>query len=197
MMKLPLNFKTNKQQTLIMTVLLGVLIVIVYFNFILIPQVKRVITVIVKTDKIRADVKNAKADIAKTDELKANMDAFKDKVESYEKMLPAEQEIPSLLENLSAMAKSSDVKILGITPAVQSEEKAKDKKAAKDTIYQETPILISARSGYHEVGKFLADLENSDRFMKVADIEIRANKSSPKRHDVELLVLTYVLLKGK
>ena len=43
----------------------------------------------------------------------------------------------------------------------------------------------------------MAKLEDADRFMKVADIDIKANKATPKKHDVELLVLTYVLAKAK
>ena len=106
-------------------------------------------------------------------------------------MLPAEQEIPKLLEDLSDMAKRANVKILGITPMASKQE------AQPAEIYQEIPILINAKSGYHELGKFLSDLENAGRFMKVADIKIKENKVSPKKHDVELLVLTYKLLRNK
>ena len=106
-------------------------------------------------------------------------------------MLPVEQEVPKLLEMLSTMARSSNVKIVGITPLASKQEESPEK------IYQEIPILISAKSGYHELGRFLSDLESSDRFMKVSDIDIKENKSNVKRHDVELLVVTYVLLEGK
>jgi hypothetical protein len=54
--------------------------------------------------------------------------------------------------------------------------------------------MISARAGYHELGKFMSTLENSGRFMKCADMRMKANTSNPKKHDVELLVLTYVCL---
>ena len=50
---------------------------------------------------------------------------------------------------------------------------------------------------YPSLRKFLSSMENSDRFMKVADIQIKSNAQSPKKHDVEILVLTYVLLRGK
>ena len=90
------------------------------------------------------------------------------------------------------MAKSANTKIVGIMPVTGKEEKAE-----KNQIYKEIPILISAKSGYHELGRFLNSLENSDRFMKVGDMHIRANPATPKKHDVELLVLTYILLKGR
>ena len=130
--------------------------------------------------------------ISSIDGLKKQVAQYQDKIQRYEGMLPAEQEIPKLLEDLSQMAKESNVKIVGLTP-LQSKQGSQ----GPDEIYQEIPIRISARSGYHELGKFLSNLENSDRFMKVADIKIKENKATPKKHDVELLVLTYVLLWNK
>jgi Tfp pilus assembly protein PilO len=96
------------------------------------------------------------------------------------------------LENLSEMAKDSNIKIVGIVPAISYFKD--DKSANKSQIYREIPILITAKSGYHELGHFLNNLENADRFMKVADIDIKSNKTSPKKHDVELMVCTYILL---
>ena len=110
-------------------------------------------------------------------------------MERYEKTLPAEQEIPSLLETLSRMAKSSNIKISALTPVSGS-----GKGGETTHTYREIPILISAKSGYHELGQFLSAMENSDRFMKVVDIDIRANNTTPRKHDVELLICTYILL---
>lgn len=193
MIKIPFDVTKNKTQMMVFALLVVVIIAVLFINFLLIPQVARLTDVFSKMGKMRSDLKSATDDIAKIEKFHKDIDSYKGKVERYEKMLPAEQEIPTLLENLSEMAKSSNIKILGITPAVQN----MDQKAQKNGIYQEIPILISAKSGYHELGLFLSNLENSDRFMKVVDIEIKANKTSPKKHDIELIVLTYILLKGK
>ena len=90
------------------------------------------------------------------------------------------------------MYKRQDIKIVGIVPAMSYLKD--DKSVKKSQIYREIPILITAKSGYHELGSFLNNLENADRFMKVVDIDIKANKTSPKKHDVELMVCTYILL---
>ncbi len=190
---LKIDFKKNQKQIMIFLVLMAVLLVIVYFNFILTPQVTRVVHVVIEMSRQGADLKNAKRDILNVPKFKHAILSYKEKVDSYERMLPAEQEIPTLLENLSAMAKSSGVKIDSIMPVAKKEEKAQN--AAQ--VYQEIPIRITAKSGYHELGAFVANLENAERFMKVVDISIRSNKQSPKRHDVEILVLTYILTKGK
>ncbi len=192
MKKILAGLKMNEQQTAILIILVTLIVLIAYINFALRPQVTGIARVFVDSGKMRADLKNAETLIGKMGEMKASIEAYEKKVGRYEKTLPTEQGLPGLLENLSEMAKSSNMKIVGIVPAVGASGGAQRTQA-----YQETPIMITARSGYHELGRFLSRLENCDRFMKVADISILSNRASPKRHDVELLVLTYVLLGGK
>jgi Tfp pilus assembly protein PilO len=187
-----IDIKDKKTQIMILAGLLAVLGVVIYLSFILKPQVFRVMEAVSGAGSISADLREAEKNIADIPVFKKSMEANEEKVGRYEKMLPAEQEIPSILENLSSIAKSSNIKIVGIIPV-----DVKDDKSKNPQVYQEIPILINAKSGYHELGKFLSSIENSDRFMKVADIQIRANAQSPKKHDVEILVLTYILLRGK
>ncbi len=187
-----IDLKDKKTQIMVLAGLLSILAVIIYVSFILLPQIERVFEAVGQASKAGADLKVAQDNIANTPKYKANLDVYEEKVDRYEKMLPAKQEIPALLESLSSMAKSSDVKIVGIMPVIGKEDKAK-----KGQIYKEIPILINAKSGYHELGKFLSGMENADRFMKVSDIQIKANIQSPRKHDVEILVLTYILLGTK
>ena len=191
MAKFAIDFKNTKQMV-IMAGALGIGACYLYLSFLLLPQIRGVAKAYDKSTKIRADLAVSQRESSEVAGLKAQVARYQDKIESYEKMLPVEQEIPKLLGDLSNKAKAANVKIVGITP-LQSKQEA----SSAIEIYQEIPILINARSGYHELGKFLSDLENSDRFMKVADINIKENRATPKRHDIELLILTYVLLENK
>ncbi len=191
MIKLPINFKNTKQIMAIAAVIaLGAFYL--YVNFLLLPQIRGLAKVYNEVRKIRSEIKVSERDISGVDNLKKQVAQYHSKIESYERMLPIEQEVPKLLEELSDMAKSSNVKIIGIT-SVQSKQEVD----AQTQIYREIPILINAGSGYHELGKFLSRLESANRFMKVADIKIKESNMALKRHDVELLVLTYVLLESK
>lgn len=195
MLKLPPDIKDIKKEDLQIIIFLSLvclIIIVLYFNFIFAPQMVRVGGVIMKMGKAKADLKAAESNVAKIPELEKNVGFYREKIDKYEKMLPSEKDIPELLEDLSGIAKSSNVKIIGITPVIAKEDKPK-----KGQIYKEVPIQISASSSYHELGIFLSKLENSDRFMKVADIEIKESTVSAARHDVELMVMTYVLLNGK
>ena len=189
MAKFAIDIKNTKQMAAIAGAI-GLGMVYLYLNFLLLPQIRGTAKIYDKAKKISADLAVSEREASEVAGLKAQVARYHDKIETYEKMLPVEQEIPRLLGNLSTMAKNANVKIVGITPLQSKQEGAAE-------IYQEIPILINARSGYHELGKFLSDLENSDRFMKVADINIKENKTTPKKHDVELMVLTYVLLENR
>lgn len=190
MAKIAIDWKKYSKQVTIAAIVVGIVVLLLYVNLLLKPQVMKLFDNAVNITKMTVDVRNAEADIDKVGKYRRDIELYKDKITRYEKMLPAEQEIPSFLENLARMARSSNVKIIAITPVVKKEEAEQP-----NQIYQEIPILINAKSGYHELGRFLASLEGSDRFMKVVDINIRTNNSTPKKHDVELLVLTYILLK--
>lgn len=190
--KLFAESEKTKKQMMLLVGLASLVIVVLYVNFICIPQFMDFFATLQKGSALKTELSQTEDAVSKITTLRSDLDKYRNKVSDCEKMLPAQQEIPSLLEDLSAMAKSSNVKIVGITPMLPKEDKTQ-----KDRIYQEIPIVINAKSGYHELGRFIHNLENSDRFMKVADIEIKANRTTPKKHDVELLVLTYVLLAYK
>lgn len=183
-----IDFKDAKTQKYILFGVLGTLLFVVYIYFIFLPQLTKDVVVTGKALTLSKDLKEGKNLIGQTDTFKKKVDEYKDKIELYEQKLPAQQEIPSLLENLSKMARNANISIIGITPVVLKSQKEK-----KGLVYKEIPILITAKSGYHELGRFLSHLESGDRFMKVVDISIKANSTTPKKHDVELMVYTYVL----
>ena len=133
----------------------------------------------------------AKQEIQKKATYERKVLEYKEKIEHYEKRLLTREKMPSLLEAVSDMAIDSGIRIVAITPVMLF----KTPVAGEEQPYREIPIWISARSGYHQLGSFINSLENAHYFMKVADIQIRSNKRTPARHDVELLIVTYVLSK--
>lgn len=187
-----IDLKDPKTRTFLLIALAALITAALYLHFVFVPQAIRVFKLTAGAGKMKKEIRSARTLIKDFEKLKSNLEERKQKIESYEKKLPAEQEIPALLENLSDMARDSDVKIEGIAP-VASHFKD-DKSAKKSSIYREIPILITAKSGYHELGHFLNKLENADRFMKVIDMDIKADKANLKKHEVQLMVCTYTLL---
>ena len=185
-----IDFKDPGTQKNILIILVGINTLLIYMYFVFFPQVVNDINLTRNIIRTRGNLIAARSLIAEKGKLKDKAEEYDKKIELYEKKLPAQQEIPALLENLSKMAKNANITIIGITPAAS--KTAKEKKN-QNQVYKEIPILIKAKSGYHELGRFLNNLENADRFMKVTDISIKANAALPKKHDVQLMVYTYAL----
>jgi type IV pilus assembly protein PilO len=185
------NLKKNPKHMIIVISAGSVFAFLIYFNFLLKPQIVSISEIRGKLDKASADLKAAKSDIARIGSMRNTVEAYNKKLDKYEKTLPTEEGIPDLLEGLSEMAKNANMRIAGIVPIEKKEAKSENR------VYKEIPIMITAKAGYHGLGRFLSSLENSDRFMKVVDMQVKADPASPKKHDVELLVVTYVLLEGR
>jgi type IV pilus assembly protein PilO len=107
-----------------------------------------------------------------------------------EKKFPKDEEIPALLENISATAAKSGVDIIAIRPI-----KAEFKEEAQrpPDLFHAIAIEIVAKGGYHQLGQFINRLETSARFMEVKDIDINRDPANPRRHDLKLLIATYIL----
>jgi type IV pilus assembly protein PilO len=182
----------KEKQVLVLSAVGTVAFLIAYFNLLLIPQLSGLFRNAAEAHKVNSELKAASQAIAGMGRLRSDITASAEKIGRYADMLPTEEGIPTLLESLADMARSSSMKIVSIVPAP-----SKELSAQRSQAYRAIPIVISARAGFHELGRFMSTLENSGRLMKIADINVKENKASPKKHDVELVVLTYVLTVGK
>ncbi len=115
-------------------------------------------------------------------------EATKKRLAEAESHLVASNELPALLENLSALAQDSGVKIISLKPI---ETVAKTEKAENVRRYHSIPIEINALSGTHELGKLLSKLESGPTFFRVTDIKITADSANIRRHSILLGLETF------
>ena len=191
-MNLLKELKKDQKKMVIIAALVTITALFAYFRLLFVPQVSGLFNTVAKVNKLKTELKNAEADIAKMGAMRIAIASYDEKIGRYGDLLPTETGIPTLLGSLSEMARSSGMKIVSIVPVED-----KGNKTQQGQAYQTIPIMMNTRAGYHELGKFFSTLEDSERFIKIADIRIKSTAASPKKHDVELLVLTYILLEGK
>lgn len=186
-----LGLAKMKKEKLILIALVCLAILAVYFQLLLRPLAMNLVNIMPKTSALRQDLLNAKSKIAKMDTTEKESRKLRLEMEKYSKIFPEKEEVPKLLEELSHMAIASNMKIIGIKPLSKGEATP----AGKGFSYREIPIEIEARSGYHELGQFLQRLECGERFIMVKDLSVQSDNRSPKRHNVQLITSTYVLVK--
>ena len=189
-----LKLGKTKKETLAFIIIGVILFIFLYSQIFLKSVLSELFVLNPEIRKLKIDIKITKEDLRHEETLKKRLKDMEGRIDVYEKKLPVEHEIPMLLEDLSRMAKNSYVKILGITP-VSISRRGKRKELKKSKVYREIPIMIRAKSGYHELATFINKLEAADRFMELSDIKVKSNKDDFRRHDIELIVSTYVLLK--
>ena len=186
-----LELDKSKKRILLIYVAILTAVLILYFLLFLKPTFIKLFDLIPAAQALRMDIKTVRNDLPFEDTLKDKFKSLQGELGGYEKKLSREKEIPMLLESLSKMAKDSRVKILGITPLGKTSGRQKTDDTDAESIYQEVPIVVSAESGYHALGAFISKLENDERYMQVSDMQIKSNKVTPKRHDVEFIVYAY------
>ena len=147
--------------------------------------------------KLKAQIVSIKKDtdvlnrqVTDVSAIKNGLEAARNEQKEYEKRLPKDEEVPVLLGGISAIAGKIGVEMIAVRP-VKLETFGKTPES--DTIFHAVPVEIFAKGGYHQIGQFINKLESLDKFVEIKDIEITADKATPRRHFFRLLVLTYIL----
>ena len=169
-------------------VFLSLLVLLKYF---LGPAVGKACALGAEAAKVRRNVTTTRAALARLPQLEADATHLRDSAKDLTGRFPSESELPELLEHLSRVAEKSEVEIVEISPTRASQVDEK-KGASPPVMYEELPIALIARSGYHELGSFINQLENSERIFMGKNIEIKADPSDRKRHHVQLVLETFV-----
>jgi Tfp pilus assembly protein PilO len=147
---------------------------------------------VMKVSRAITDIKNnvdlVNNRLGRLEEMKAKLTALREEYEGYSAQLPAQKEISRFLEGLASTAKSSDVNILSVTPMELEPAKGGD----NVKYYSALPVVIAAKSGYHQLGKFINDLEKGSRFTTIQDLRINYDSKMPRRHDINMVLKVYV-----
>lgn len=141
--------------------------------------------------KTNEKIKNLSQEMAALKDNSQRIEQFKQEVEQLkttvgeksDRILPKES-VPLILEKLSRLANENGIKIDNIKP-LADREKSILKKKERD--YLALPIQLKAKSGYHNLGKFLNRLEQGEIFFRVKEFSMTAAPDI-KLHNVELTV---------
>ncbi len=188
-MKMPLNFTKENKKIIALLLLGGLVFFVLYFNLFLKPAIAHINEIRPQLYKFTQDIAKIQQWSNERNETERRLRDLENKVRNYQTILSTESEIPLLLEELSAIAGKSKIKIIGIKPKMESAP-ASDKRKIP---YQEIPIFIEATCGYHQLGYFISELENAKRLFAVRDISIKGNSESTRSHDVSLVVSTFLV----
>jgi Tfp pilus assembly protein PilO len=203
------NKKLLKKEYLVLAGLVPLIIVVAFVMLVVQPRMAELNKISREIGKKNQDIEEAQKVISSRLLLEKEIKDITDRIDFYVKKLPQEKGTPWLLEELTKIADECHIRFVSIEPmqlrspaaastAASDETKGKDKESQKGVpvsgkSYIEVPIRMRIACGFHELGKFINMIENSERFMKVSEIEVKANSEVIRKHNVTLVVSTFVM----
>jgi Tfp pilus assembly protein PilO len=196
MMKIRLS--PREQRTLLLVVGLGAVIFWVYSSVIVGPLGRERRAVREQVRSARLELKTLEAATANEAALREQQQKLQETVASLRELLPAEEELPAVIELLSDLASQSQVKIQTIFPQrpLQDAVGGKSKTAPEPLVYKDILVQIDALAGFHQLGTFLSLVESGEKPMQVSSLKISVDPRDSRRHHIKLLVQSYFAASG-
>ena len=169
----------------------GILAVWVYFGMLVVPSFQRM-------GKLGQELSDAKEQLILLERVLANEARIQEQherigqsVASLREILPAEEELPVIIEKLSELARVADVRIQTIFPKldVAGRPDAKlDQKEKGAHVYRAISIQLDAEAGYHSIGRFMSLVEGLSIPIEVTVLRIRHSTQVFREHSMRLVL---------
>ena len=150
----------------------------------LLPVTRSLVESIPSLTTLASELEGLKNDQNNRDLIKKKSETTIKELADDEDRLGASSQLSSLLENLSAMALESGIKITSLKPIETTTPET-------GKLYVAVPIQIDATAGFHQLGAFLERLETGKTFFKITDIKVTASTTTDRKHSVEMMLETY------
>jgi type IV pilus assembly protein PilO len=173
----------NPREKIMIVALGGALVLAIDYLLILNPMVGVFMKITPKIGIERSVLAGLKDDKRNSAKIETEWTQFEAKLTEIDKRFVAPDSMPALLENLSQIASDSGIRITSLKPT----ESVK----AETPGFARVPIRVNATGGGHELGQFLAKLENGGTFFKITNLRVTVDDNQPKRHLIEIDVEAY------
>lgn len=140
-----------------------VLVPVVIFFFLFYSPTSQQIAKLQKENLyLQSEIQKVEAIAGKLNEHKAERAAVELQLKAAAMLLPKQQEIPSLLTNISEQGTSSGLEFISFQPKNESHQE----------FYAIIPVAISVYGTYHRIGSFLDKLSKLNRIVSVNNITL-------------------------
>jgi len=184
------------KKKILMIAAIGVAILYLDFAVVLKLQLKWIKNTSPKIVKLSKDIADLNKELANTRNLQDKEAKIRQKAASKGKKIISAEEIPLLLQHISDIANKNNANMAKMTPAKDKESKPKAPKngsaAAAAASFGQATITLDLSCSYHNLGKFINDLENLQEFVAVEEMKITHGADDYVRQNVSLTLKTNV-----
>ncbi len=151
--------------------LIGALLFIFLLDYFILmrPQLVTLTKINPEIKLLSQDIEKAREDIGKLGFYQAEVKRLESQLAQTSQKIKSREEVSIILEQVSRLANQNNIRIDQIMPFIEEQKVLlEDKKRT----YYALPILVQAKAGYHDFGRFLNQLEKDELFLYVTSFSI-------------------------
>ena len=182
--------KLKKEHLVLIYIILFVAIAFAAYKNVFNPMRGKIKEVSAQIEQRKGNIQKAKVSPEVLENLEAEIDRLNTQIGYYQQSLQASADVPQILGELNQMAERLNVKIVSVNPLERKETIL----PGGEGVLTQIPIRLKLQCGYHGLGIFINQIENSSRFMKITQLKIGAEAKSIWEHQAELVITSYRLV---
>ena len=166
---------------------LGIFLLIVFlldYFLIMKRQMDALNTLNPKLTVLRQDIAETKNNIQKSGAYQAQIARLKEQLQKTGYKIPSKEEV---LDGISRIARQNKIKIDQMIPGKGMQEVLQ--KDVEEQYYA-FPISVEAQGGYHDIGRFIDQLEKDNVYKIISALTIESSPKDPEHHTVRLMIKT-------
>ena len=146
-----------------------------------------------KIGTLAEEIKTAKNNIQRLPQFQMEITKLSEKLNKLKDKIKNKDQVPEILENISRVAGSNNVRIDQLIPNTSVGDPILKNNDGK---YYAVPIVVEGLGSYHEVGRFINELETEQMFLQISNFSIGADDTDPMRHRIKLTINAIVFEKA-
>jgi len=144
-------------------------VVVLYWQFLYRPVIGQVKSLEPELARYKAELSTKKAIVKEKPRYEAELEETRHKLIIALKQLPDKSEIPSLLENVSALGEASGLEFILFRP--QNE--------VSKNFYAEIPVDVKVEGSYKDIVAFFDKVSKMPRIVNISNIVMSSPKATP------------------
>ncbi len=171
---LPADPRQRKQALALMAVVIGGLWYVGKV-YLIDPRGAEVEEVRQNVERLETKNRRSKVLAAQRDDIKARMESMEGQLDVFERLIPASEEVPELLDAISQEARFTDVELALIRP----------RETEATEYYTKRTWELSVQGDYHDVGRYLTRIASLPRIIRPTGVRISPGPVNQATRDME------------
>ena len=180
------ELSAQQRQLRLLAVVLSAVGLAFWLQFFIIPQTGLAARLGSELTGLRVKVERVRRDVQRLPELEQKRDHLIAQYSISPVSTPPEEQLPNLLDQIAQFARTTRVHV--VTLRVKQDL---TQAQVGPSGYLEIPLELAATAGYHQVGRFLDQLEQSDSLVRLRELEIRPSKEMLQQ-EVKMMLLAFL-----